>query len=100
MRPLFMSSLSLTGLSVQFHELGLSSTLSPPAKLSSVALLKASTKWKVWVESTGVPVVSLFKTLPPEPPGPWYQSPWFGAKGQTEGVGVGNPAQDAGVFDR
>ena len=70
-----MSSLLLTGLSVQCSVFGLSSTLSPPAKLSSVALLKASTKWKVVAEFTGVPVASLFKTLPPVPPGPGYQSP-------------------------
>src|SRR5207253_8948932 len=41
-------------------------------------------------ELTGVPVASLFRTLPPEPPGPAYQSPWFAPKG----------AGDVGAFDR
>src|ERR1041385_5929003 len=58
-----MSCLSPTGLSTQAHVLGLSCTLSPPAKLLSVGLSYKSTKWIVVVGLTGVPLVN--KTKPP-----------------------------------
>src|SRR6266498_2811469 len=58
-----MSSLASTGFLTQLQVLGSSSALLPPAKLSSVLLSKGSMKWKVVVESTGVPSAS--NTNPP-----------------------------------
>src|SRR5438445_8320098 len=68
-----MSTLLPTGLSVQPHVFGLSSSFDPPAKLSSLLLPYASVRWKVVEGSRGTPAV--VSTLPPLPDGPGTQSP-------------------------
>src|SRR6266404_3452178 len=72
MSALLMSSLAGVGLITQFQLVGLSSTLSPPAKLFSAAP-KPSMRWKVVVGFKGIPLIVI--TAPPEPDGPGIQSP-------------------------